>query len=112
MRVPLYGNHCGPGHGTPDDPAENQVDEACKEHDAGYATNGYFDLGSDLELMDRQLDLIESGRLDARQTVVAGAIVGVFAALLPVSAAVSGVRKLLDSTELLGLDLPRLPLIG
>jgi hypothetical protein len=29
-----YGNHCGPGHGDPDDPAIDDLDEACKRHDA------------------------------------------------------------------------------
>jgi len=31
-----YGNHCGPGHGDPDDPAIDELDEACKRHDAAY----------------------------------------------------------------------------
>ena len=29
-----YGNHCGPGHGNPDDPAIDELDAACKRHDA------------------------------------------------------------------------------
>lgn len=29
-----YGNHCGPGHGNPEDPAIDKLDEHCKRHDA------------------------------------------------------------------------------
>jgi hypothetical protein len=44
--------------------------------------------------------LIESGQLDAGQTMVAAAIVAVFVALLPVSATVSAVRALGNPSQL------------
>ena len=31
-----YGEHCGPGHGDPDKEAIDELDEACKRHDAAY----------------------------------------------------------------------------
>ena len=31
-----HGNHCGPGHGDPDAPAKDDLDKACKKHDAAY----------------------------------------------------------------------------
>lgn len=31
-----YGEHCGPGHGDPDKEAIDELDEACKRHDAVY----------------------------------------------------------------------------
>jgi len=31
-----YGNHCGPGHGGPDVGAKDELDAACKRHDAVY----------------------------------------------------------------------------
>lgn len=49
VSVPVYGNWCGPGHGsgTPVD----AVDDACKRHDACYSKNGYFNCTCDAKLL-------------------------------------------------------------
>jgi hypothetical protein len=49
--IPVYGNHCGPGHGDPNAPAVDAVDAACKTHDACYDRRGYFDCQCDRQLI-------------------------------------------------------------
>lgn len=47
--IPIYGNWCGPGHGsgTPID----TLDAICKEHDLCYQQCGYFNCGCDEQLI-------------------------------------------------------------
>jgi hypothetical protein len=49
ISIPVYGNWCGPGHGsgTPVD----AVDDACRRHDQCYAKNGYFNCNCDAKLL-------------------------------------------------------------
>jgi hypothetical protein len=70
----IYGNHCGPGHGTPEEPAIDAVDQACKDHDADYARDGYFNEGADERLIQRLEDLMNSGTLNTKQTIAAEAV--------------------------------------
>lgn len=43
ITFPVYGNHCGPGHGSPLEPAIDEVDAICKEHDICYIGWSLFD---------------------------------------------------------------------
>ena len=70
----IYGNPCGPGHGTPDQPAIDEVDQACKDHDADYARDGYFNEAADERLIQRLEDLMNSGTLNTKQTIAAEAV--------------------------------------
>ena len=102
----IHGNHCGPGHGEPHEAAIDPVDQACKEHDAGYARNGYFDKASDDKLKNDLRALLESGTLTHHQAQAATAVLTTFEVLTPVSTVVSGVR---DAEPWLDPPIPTLP---
>ena len=74
ISIPIHGNHCGPGHGTPDQEAIDPVDQACKDHDADYARDGYWNEAADERLIGRLENLINSGDLTTRQHVAAEAV--------------------------------------
>lgn len=60
LRMPVYGNYCGMGHGDPtgETPAIDAVDAVCREHDMCYESLGGFDRRCDLELIGSMPDAI------------------------------------------------------
>ena len=51
LKLPIYGNWCGPGHSGPADPID-KLDERCQFHDQCYAIEGYFSCTCDLILIN------------------------------------------------------------
>ncbi|MDX8345820.1 hypothetical protein [Rossellomorea sp. YZS02] len=49
MSIPVYGNWCGPGHGS-GSPID-YLDNACRQHDYGYQKYGYYDCDTDAKLI-------------------------------------------------------------
>jgi hypothetical protein len=54
LRLPVYGNYCGLGHGDPtgNTPPIDAVDAVCREHDRCYARLGDFDGRCDRDLVE------------------------------------------------------------
>lgn len=63
--IPVYGNHCGPGHGDRNAPAIDAVDQVCKDHDRCYDDRGYFNCGCDRELIAGMTAAVASEGLSA-----------------------------------------------
>lgn len=53
LRLPVYGNYCGPGFGDPtgSTPPIDAVDAICREHDLCYGRRGYLDCQCDRNLI-------------------------------------------------------------
>jgi Phospholipase A2 len=64
LRLPVYGNYCGLGHGDPtgDTPPVDAVDAVCREHDLCYARLGDFDGRCDRALVESMPSAISSTR--------------------------------------------------
>jgi hypothetical protein len=62
--LPIYGNWCGPGHGS--GRAIDDVDGACKQHDECYDRRGYLDCDCDRNLLSNLDRLIGSRRINGR----------------------------------------------
>jgi hypothetical protein len=64
LRLPVYGNYCGLGHGDPtgDTPPVDAVDAVCREHDLCYARLGDFDGRCDRALVESMPRAIASTR--------------------------------------------------
>jgi hypothetical protein len=62
LRLPVYGNYCGRGHGDPtgNKPPVDAVDAACREHDLCYARLGDFDGRCDRDLVESMPSAIAS----------------------------------------------------
>jgi hypothetical protein len=62
LRLPVYGNYCGRGHGDPtgNTPPVDAVDAACREHDLCYARLGDFDGRCDRDLVESMPSAIAS----------------------------------------------------
>src|SRR4028118_2236433 len=54
LSLPVYGNHCGLGHGDPtgNTPPIDAVDAVCREHDLCYALLGDFDGRCDQDFIE------------------------------------------------------------
>ncbi len=64
LRLPVYGNYCGRGHGdrTENRPPVDAVDAVCREHDLCYARLGDFDGRCDHALVESMPSAIASTR--------------------------------------------------
>jgi hypothetical protein len=65
LSLPVYGNHCGLGHGDPtgNTPPIDAVDAVCREHDLCYALLGDFDGRCDQDFVESMPSAIASTRL-------------------------------------------------
>jgi hypothetical protein len=91
----IYGNHCGPLHGSATVPATDHVDQACLDHDRDYGKNGYFDLESDLRLIGRLIEEQFSEDLSARERAASLVVALAFITIMPVSIMVTLARETL-----------------
>lgn len=99
MGIKIWGNHCGPFHGKPEQPAIDKVDAACKRHDKGYGDRGYFDLNTDLALIRDQLWLQFSEDLTLEQRLASAAITFTFINTLPLALTATTARHVPDMVE-------------
>jgi hypothetical protein len=62
LSLPVYGNHCGLGHGDPtgNTPPIDAVDAVCREHDLCYALLGDFDGRCDQDFVESMPSAIAS----------------------------------------------------
>jgi Phospholipase A2 len=62
LRLPVYGNYCGLGHGDPtgNTPPIDAVDAVCREHDRCYALLGDFDSRCDQAFIESMPGAIAS----------------------------------------------------
>jgi hypothetical protein len=62
LRLPVYGNYCGRGHGDPTGktPPVDAVDAVCREHNACYRLLGDFDSRCDRNLIESMPSAIAS----------------------------------------------------
>ncbi len=70
--LPVYGNWCGPGHGS-GEPIDD-VDRACMEHDKCYGRKGYFDCGCDAQLLEDLARSMKSSKISPSGRAAALAI--------------------------------------
>ena len=81
IKLPIYGNWCGPGHGG-GDPID-VIDTACRKHDLCYARRGYFDCSCDRALIadiNRGWDRMRRG-----EKIMASAVKAYFTAQMKVN---------------------------
>lgn len=81
ISLPIYGNHCGPGHGNPNTSWIDAVDQACYTHDRCYEQRGYFDCQCDRNLIAGMPAAIASAGTAA--AAVAGTAIATFFANTP-----------------------------
>ncbi len=62
VRLPVYGNYCGRGHGDPtgSTPPIDAVDAVCREHNMCYRRLGDFDPRCDRDLVENMPSAIEN----------------------------------------------------
>lgn len=76
LRIPIWGNWCGPGYGGENGAPVDELDTACMHHDLCYASQGYFSCDCDQQLIDE----IDSrwDRMKEKEKVTAVATKGFF----------------------------------
>jgi hypothetical protein len=89
----VHGNYCGPGHGDGVSVPVDSIDQACRSHDAAYAKNGYFDFGSDMQLIGTLLKGQFTEDLNLKQRGISAAVTMAFICLSPWSGMITHVRK-------------------
>ncbi len=105
--IPVYGNWCGPGHGS--GRAIDAVDGACKTHDECYERRGYLDCDCDRNLLVALDQLIGSRRITGRARTAAIGIRAYFSAAPCVRHVRIGNRVIPIPSP--GIPLPNLPSI-
>lgn len=78
VKMPVWGNWCGPGHSGPGAPKDT-LDTLCMRHDKCYAARGYFDCYCDAQLKAEIKRF--SGRMGFKERAMAAAITVAFSAL-------------------------------
>lgn len=76
VRLPLWGNWCGPGYGGENGAPIDHIDTACMHHDLCYEAQGYFSCNCDQMLID---EINENwDRMGSKEKIMAVATKGFF----------------------------------
>lgn len=81
LGLPVYGNWCGPGHGS-GQPIDD-VDRACMNHDQCYDQRGYLDCSCDEQLIQSIDQALGAGNVRSTGRIIAPLIRGWFANVQP-----------------------------